>query len=153
MPQLDFTTYSSQIFWFIICFSALYFCASRIILPRIAAIIGARKDIVDKDNSSAQNLEKQIQELSLKTEQLRLKASQEYQSKLSEVIKNATSQREKMIEDLKQKIDQATQKSRQELKSFIEKSNTQSDNAIKGLSQTIKDKFFGKGALSNPSKE
>lgn len=52
MPQLDFSTYPSQIFWLVVCFAALYFVLAVIVIPRLAKVqtlrfentAGKRKD-------------------------------------------------------------------------------------------------------------
>ncbi len=142
MPQLDLTTYSSQIFWFLLCFAALYFCSSRIILPRISAILKSRKNIIDADLSSAAALDDQIHKLQHKASELRKDANHKYQTKLEEAAKFATQTREKMIEDLKEKLDQSTQKSFQELANLIEQSRTQSEVAIKNLTGQITKKLL-----------
>jgi F-type H+-transporting ATPase subunit b len=142
MPQLDFTTYSSQIFWFLLCFTALYLCVSRMILPRISGILQNRKNIVDADLSSAAALDNKIHELQSKTENLRKDANQKYQIKLEEAAKNAAQSREKMIENLKEKLDQSTKKSFQELKDLIEQSHAQSKVAIQNLTSQITEKLL-----------
>ncbi len=142
MPQFDFTTYSSQIFWFAICFAALYLSMHFIVLPRIRDIIGARKKVVDTDLSSAEELDAKIAILQNKTDSLRKEAGQKYQSQLEEASKNALKQREKNIEELKVKIDDIALKSRQEIKNFIEQSQVKSQSAIENLIQTIKAKIF-----------
>lgn len=141
MPQLDLTHYGSQIFWFLLCFIALYFSTSRVILPRIATIIKNRKNIIDADKSAASELDDKIYELEAKTDKLRKEATQKYQVKLEEASKSVTKQREKMIEDLKEKIDQNIYKSQQELKDLIAKTQAQSEVAIKNLTQQIEQKL------------
>ena len=142
MPQFDFTTYSSQIFWFLICFALLYFTMGFVILPRIREIFSTRKNVIDSDLTSANVLESQISDLQTKAENLRREASQKYQSQLDEVAKISAQQREKMLEELKEKLDSTAQKSRQELKNFVEKSRTQSEDAVQNLVQIIKNKIF-----------
>lgn len=142
MPQFDFTTYSSQIFWFSICFAILYFAMNFVILPRIKNIISERKNLIDSDVLSAEKLDDQITEIQTKTDILRKEANKKYQSKLEESTRDAMKQREKMIEEFKTKIDDISKKSRLELKSFVEKSNTQSESVIQSLVQTIKAKIF-----------
>ena len=39
MPQLDFSTFSNQIFWLIVTLVAIYFILSRLALPRIAGVL------------------------------------------------------------------------------------------------------------------
>lgn len=145
MPQLDFTTYSSQIFWFLICFSLLYICASKIILPRIKEIIANRANIIGNYDFTAKSLQGQIEDLDSKTQTLRVEASKSYKSKLSQVIKEAATNRDKMIENLKAEIDQNNQKSRQEIKDFIEQSTSKSEAEAQKLAQLIKEKLFAEG--------
>jgi F-type H+-transporting ATPase subunit b len=142
MPQLDSSQYSSQLFWFFLCFAVLYIFASRIILPRIYDIIKTRKIIIDADLAFAKELSDKVNNLNSKTEKLRKEASNKYQTKLQEVANNAASQREKMTEELKEKIEQITANSRHELRNFIAKSRAESEAAIKNLSQKIKEKLF-----------
>ncbi|PKP62868.1 MAG: ATP F0F1 synthase subunit B' [Alphaproteobacteria bacterium HGW-Alphaproteobacteria-8] len=49
MPQLDFATFPSQIFWLIVAMVTLYFILSRIALPRIASAIEERHDAIEED--------------------------------------------------------------------------------------------------------
>ena len=142
MPQFDFTTYSSQLFWFLICFAILYLAVSTIILPRIREIIAVRKNLIDSDNSATRQLDLQIEELHSKTMVLRQEAHQKYQVQIEEVSRNAMKQREKSLEELKEKIEVMTKKSQNELKSFVENSKSQSAQAIQNLVQTIKTKIL-----------
>lgn len=53
MPQLDVSTFSSQIFWFLIFFSSLFFVVSCLFLPKLDEIINTRsKAVLDSFNSS-----------------------------------------------------------------------------------------------------
>lgn len=142
MPQFDFTTYSSQIFWLLLCFTTLYLTLHFVILPRIHGIIAARKNVIDSDNSAATKLDEQIDEIHSKTEKLRQEASDKYQLKLDEVSKQALKEREKSVEELKEKIDSITKKSRGELKLFVEQANAKSAKAAEALVQTIKAKIL-----------
>jgi len=142
MPQFDFIHYSSQIFWFLLCFIALYITAARVILPRIGEIIDARKNLIDSDNSETAKLDQQIEEMHSKTSFLRKDASQKYQAQLEEVSRNAMKQRENSLEDLKEKVEDMTKKSRSDLKSFVENSKNQSAAAVQNLVQTIKTKIL-----------
>ncbi|NBV06122.1 MAG: hypothetical protein EBS06_02665 [Proteobacteria bacterium] len=142
MPQLDLTTYSSQIFWFLLCFIALYFMVSQVILPRIAEIIKNRKNIVDADLSSAKALDDKIYEIEAATDKLRKEANQNYQNKLEEAAKFAAQKRENMIANLKEKIDQNIQKSHQELQDLITKSRAESEIAITKLTKQITERLL-----------
>lgn len=140
MPQLDFTTYSSQIFWLIICFTTLYFFVSKIILPRIAQIINERNLIIDEDLEKAKKLEEKISELNSKNEELKKDANKKYQQKIEEALKKASKEREKIIEDLKNNLDSMAEKSKKDIADFLAKSSSKRDESIENLIKLIKEK-------------
>ena len=53
MPQLDVTTWPSQLFWLAISFFALYFVVSRLIIPRTGGVIELRKTTIETDLAAA----------------------------------------------------------------------------------------------------
>ena len=55
-PPLDATSFPSQLFWLVIFFSALYLAMSRLVLPKLGAILARRKAQVDGDVARAQAL-------------------------------------------------------------------------------------------------
>jgi len=55
-PPLDSSTFPSQLFWLVIFFAALYMLMSKLVLPKLAAIIAARKGQIDGDLARAQAL-------------------------------------------------------------------------------------------------
>jgi F-type H+-transporting ATPase subunit b len=142
MPQFDFTTYSSQIFWLALCFSILYFFVSNVILPRIREIQKERKSTIDGDLSATHATEKELQALQAKSNMLRREATKAYQIQLDEATKLASAKREKLIEELKERIDEITRKSQSDLKNFLVSSKDQSQSALQNLTQMIKAKLF-----------
>jgi len=141
MPQFDFTTYLSQLFWFSICFAILYFFVAFIILPRIKAIISARFNIIDTDNSIALELENNSKSINEEAEITLQKANAEYISKIDEITKISLENRDKSLEKLKKEIDIKVQNSRQEIKKFIENSQNNNFKIINELEQLIKNKI------------
>jgi F-type H+-transporting ATPase subunit b len=141
MPQFDFTTYLSQLFWFSICFAILYFFVAFIILPRIKAIISARFNIIDTDNSIALELENNSKSINKEAEITLQKANAEYISKIDEITKISLENRDKSLEKLKKEIDIKVQNSRQEIKKFIENSQNNNFKIINELEQLIKNKI------------
>ncbi len=142
MPQLDLSTYIAQIFWFFLCFISLYLASHFLILPRIAAILKERKNIIDSDQVLANDLDKKISNLRDKTEKLRQNANHRYQNQIEEVVKNSVKNREASILQLKEKIEEASKKSRLEIRNFIQNSHKQSDQQIDVLSKLIKEKIL-----------
>lgn len=49
LPQMDVTTFPSQIFWLAVTFGLLYWIMSSLVLPRIGAAIEERRDRIADD--------------------------------------------------------------------------------------------------------
>jgi F-type H+-transporting ATPase subunit b len=56
MPQLDFTTFPSQIFWLAVTFVLLYLLMAIVALPRLEKVMAARRERVDGDLDQAGQL-------------------------------------------------------------------------------------------------
>lgn len=62
LPQLDATTYPSQILWLLISFGLLYFVCARVFLPRIGGIIEERRNRIADDYDQAADFRRQAEE-------------------------------------------------------------------------------------------
>jgi F-type H+-transporting ATPase subunit b len=60
-PPLDAKSFPSQLFWLVIFFAALYLLMSRMVLPKLGAIIGGRKAQIDGDLSRASALKEETE--------------------------------------------------------------------------------------------
>lgn len=59
MPQLDLSTYVSQAFWMVLCFSLLWILLSIFITPKIADVLEQRKRKIDDYIRKAEKLNQQ----------------------------------------------------------------------------------------------
>ena len=59
MPQLDSSSFISQIFWLTITFLTLWFVMSLFVIPRIAEIIDERRQKIETNIQKAERLNKQ----------------------------------------------------------------------------------------------
>lgn len=57
MPQLDLSTFPSQVFWLFVTFAVLYALMAMLITPRIERIVTARQSRVDGDLARAGRLQ------------------------------------------------------------------------------------------------
>ena len=62
MPQLDFSTFSNQIFWLVLTLVVIYFVLSRIALPRISGALVERADTITHDLAEAEDLKQRATE-------------------------------------------------------------------------------------------
>jgi F-type H+-transporting ATPase subunit b len=58
LPQMDVSTFPSQIFWLAVTFGLLYLVLSRVTLPRVAATITRRRNRIDGDLATAEQSRK-----------------------------------------------------------------------------------------------
>jgi len=56
MPQLDPSSFGSQLFWLAICFVTLYVVMAVVVLPRITKTLAARADQMEGDLAQAEAL-------------------------------------------------------------------------------------------------
>lgn len=66
MPQLDPSSYASQIFWLVVTFAILYVLMWKVALPRVAALLRERQEHVDDDLEKASHLKAEAEQ-ALKT--------------------------------------------------------------------------------------
>ena len=79
MPQLDISTWPSQLFWLAVTFIALYIVISRIAIPRTGGVIHKRQSTIDGDLAAAQALKADSE-----------KAAQAFEASLAEARAKAT---------------------------------------------------------------
>lgn len=56
MPQLDITTFSSQVFWLVVTFIAMFLIMWRVSVPRISDALEARQKRIDDNLARAEEL-------------------------------------------------------------------------------------------------
>jgi len=141
MPQFDFTTYPSQIFWFGLCFVILYLFSYLVILPRIKNILDKRYELISSEKDLAHELSKQINLINNEAELNFQTANSQYLNKIDEITKKTNSDRDLAIENLKKDIDEKVSASRIEIKHFIENSRASNGVVIQNLVNLIKNKI------------
>ncbi len=61
MPQLDTSTFASQILWLIIAFAVLYFLLKRKVLPMMAETLEKRQQAISRDLERAETLQQEAE--------------------------------------------------------------------------------------------
>lgn len=80
LPQLDFATFPTQIFWLIVSFTVLYVMMSRVAVPRIAEVLEERQERIADDLETADRLREEAQ-----------KVREEYERNLADTHSEASS--------------------------------------------------------------
>ena len=111
LPQLDFSTYPSQIFWLFVSFGILYFIFSKKTLPDISSVIEDRRSSIQNDLDMAANLrdeaEKAHKAYGEALERSREKATQLYLEQEQETKTHLADSLQKFSERSTQEIKEA----------------------------------------------
>ena len=107
LPQMDPTWFPSQIFWLAVTFLCLYIIFSRKILPEISGTLEMRREQIESDLNSAQELKEEAETVHAA-----------YESNLDEARKKSTALFNEAEENIKTKADK-------KLQSFREKTQNQ----------------------------
>ena len=142
MPQFDYTTYASQIFWFIICFAILYLTIYFVIIPRLSEIINTRINIISSNTSIAEELQQKIAEISQKSQQLRNEAQNSYQTQINQAIKEINKNRESSLAKAKAELVILQKQAQQKIQEFLKQSFLQNQQQIIDIANLIKNKIF-----------
>ncbi|MDR1908162.1 MAG: hypothetical protein LBQ43_04875 [Holosporales bacterium] len=88
LPQFDTTTFTSQVFWLLLCSLVLLLFIKNVFVPRVVSIMNARDKRIFGDTARAQDIRGATQKLQSdydeKVKLNRMNASQQQQSKLAE---------------------------------------------------------------------
>lgn len=156
LPQFDPTWFASQIFWLIVSFTLLYLVFSKKTLPSISATIDRRRQKVESDMETTENLAKEAQETleeyqeNLKNSQIKARAvitkTETDLKVLSEDTQNNFRKKaEKTITKTEASIAEATESAMKEVRSIateitidVIKHITKQDVAKKDVDATVK---------------
>lgn len=86
MPQLDFSTFPSQLFWLAAIFVLLYLLMSRLALPRVSAMMVARRAKIEGDLERAAQMKAEAEAVMAAYERSLADARAQAQATLKEAM-------------------------------------------------------------------
>lgn len=128
LPQLDPSSYSAQIFWLFVHFIVLYALMSKLVLPRLSAIVEGRAAGVASDLNEAEKLQKQV-----------LAAKGDYEAALTKARAEAHATREASLKAAKSEMLAAEQKLAGELADRAKVANERIATATAELSTHLRE--------------
>ncbi len=142
MPQLDFSTYFSQIFWLAVSF-VLFFAVVRLLLtPKMNAIFARRDDELEKNLKKAEELRAKAEALQKRyrnaLQETRSRARQLVMSELAAAEAAAAEKMAKLNAELQTKLE----KGERELRKLVAK--TLKETADSKLAETLAAKAVAK---------
>ena len=104
LPQLDFTTYPSLIFWSILSLICLYLIMSFVITPKISNVINDREQHLQNDLIKAKALKKESDETLAKVNSQLEHTKTEAKSIIEKAVSDSQISSEKILKDLNFKL-------------------------------------------------
>ena len=111
LPQLDFTTYPSLIFWSILSLVILYFVMSYVITPKISDTINDREQHIQNDFIKAKALKKESDDTLKKVNAQLDQTKTDAKSIVEKAISESQINSDKIIMDLNFKLNEKINKS------------------------------------------
>lgn len=140
MPQLDTTTFASQLFWLGICFLVLYFILSFSLVPKITGILENRNSVRQQKINQASIYREQAEGLLVDYErtltQARKDAHEHYQSIVSTTNAAIEQKKREMQGKLEEQLRLAEQK--------LYRARVEASADLHSLSQEIADEILEK---------
>ncbi|MDG7056526.1 MAG: hypothetical protein LKM44_03530 [Wolbachia endosymbiont of Meromenopon meropis] len=149
MPQLDISTFFSQIFWFLFFFFLLFFVVGCFFLPKLDKIIGIRsKRLIDSLNASIYLL--RLIEIQLVRYN---KALDEARIKEERIVNDAINQVKDMRMNLKYTLDEESKKMKKLIEERVEKFKSDYIHELKQVATGIALIYYGKLTSSKIEKK
>ena len=95
LPQLDFSTWPTQIFWLIISFSLAFVLMQRVVTPRIASVLEERHTRLDDDMQMARQATDEAENLRMAFEKKLAEARTEASDRTRATVAEAQAEAEK----------------------------------------------------------
>jgi len=117
MPQLDPSLFATQLFWLFVAFTALFFIAWKVALPRISDVLSERQNRIDDDLDRAQALKSEAEVVLAAYEKTLADAAAEAQDIHREVVQALAAERTKRQEELSRRISGQTREAESRISS------------------------------------
>ncbi len=107
MPQLEqIHTYPSQVFWLIVCFAALFFFLRYVALPRMTALLDARRRRIESDLEQAAALKTDAEKILAQYQAAVAEGRDKAQAVLRRTADEAQARAAAALESVAQKLQQ-----------------------------------------------
>ena len=156
-PQLDFSTYPSQMFWILVTFTLMYVIMANIVLPPIAKVVEKRKHKRSSDLSKAEKWNKETEELKKEYEEAldkaRNKASQEIFSTEEQIYDDAAKSQFEYHKEAERRIGETELKIKEAKEKALEKLNYVAEEVVREIAFKLANITLTPSEISNTIKE
>ena len=104
MPQLDPSTFGTQLFWLFVAFTVLFLIVWKVALPRITDVREVRQNRIDDDLDKASGMKAEAESVLEAYEQALAAATNEAQELQRQAAAKLAAERARLQEDLAQTL-------------------------------------------------
>ena len=144
LPQMDISTFPSQIFWLIVTFSILYIFMWKFVIPKLRITIEERKDKISNDVNEAEKLKSEAEEILNKYESKISSSNQDAQKIITEARNQSDEYIDKVKKENEAKITSMIEDSNMKIKEQEKKSKSEIEKATLETIKSISAKFIDK---------
>ena len=142
LPQMDISTFPSQLFWLVVTFSILYLFMWKFVIPRLGATIEERKDKNSNDINDADNLNKEATDILKKYDEQMASASKESYEIITNSKKAMLDHLEMLKKENEEKVNSLISESQAKIKTQEEKSRIEIINVTLDTVKAIISKYI-----------
>tara|TARA_Y100000590_G_scaffold339669_1_gene387250 strand:+ start:30 stop:524 length:495 start_codon:yes stop_codon:yes gene_type:complete len=144
MPQLEITTYPSQIFWLVVSFIILYLIMSRVIIPKISSVIKSRDSEIKNNIHISEQMYKDTEIINNEYEITKKKIESEARSIINHLKETTNKKITTKTDLLKKRLEQKLEKNEQEIIKQKKKTIKEINKISLNISEEILKKLLNK---------
>ena len=149
MPQLEITTYPSQIFWLAVSFLILYLIMSRLIIPKISSVIKSRESEIKNNIHISEQMYKDTEIINNEYEETKKNIENEARGIINYLKETTNKKITNSTELLKKRLEQKLEKNEQEIINNKKKALKEINKISLNLSEEILKKLSNKKIKKN----
>jgi F-type H+-transporting ATPase subunit b len=146
MPQLDVSTFAPQLIWLSISFIALYLLMSRLGLPRVDAIIEARRKRLDDDLARAAAMKAEAEAVIAAYQRTLAEARAQAQAAIKERTDRFAAEAALRQRQLAEALAEQTRAAEREIGAAKERAFTEIRNVAVDVARSVTEKLTGSAA-------
>jgi F-type H+-transporting ATPase subunit b len=146
MPQLDVSTFTPQLVWLAISFIALYLLMSRLGLPRVDAIIEARRKRLDGDLARAAEIKSEAEAVMAAYQRTLAETRAQAQAAIKERTDRFAAEAAERQRQLAEALAEQTRAAEREIGTAKERAFAEIRNVAVDVARSVTEKLTGSAA-------
>ena len=143
MPQLDISTYASQLFWLLLTFVPLYFIIARRAIPRITEVLEARQSKISDDLKKAAARKEEADGVRAEYEQLKAESHAKAQGMLKDAQEEMAAEAARRNQALGETLASRNREAEQRILSAKNEALANLDGVVAEVIASATDKLIG----------